>query len=1575
MKKTTLMKILLGSLFLISIGVIFLYSQRNYLIEMIAVKAADIAGDSLGVKVEIGNVIIDDLNSKSKSSLTVKDFAIYDKKSNLIAKANEATINFKLLSLYRDPLSAIDSIKVNHVDGNIIKREDGTWNFNDIKTSGSGEGNFDADILIDNLNISGSFDDNIFNVIAPNLNLNFDSTAEFSADLNESKISALIEGNDFNIENFTAKLIFDHSNISADVSAKNISALIDLVALIKKSDQDDQKIDENDFDSINLNSDSIVLAANVDRQQLDVDQIDSHIVLDKDMNVNFDINSKFLGSDIKVIADMQNDRQIINVDGEGIDIEKILPYIPEEIIPAGVEIHGGKVSNSNISILKRDDQLSISGTAKINDGAVKVEQTEIENINGVANFTDKQIFLNASAEANSQHADIKGKINLDDEINFDLYAKSDSFNPNAIMYLPAEGVAAFNAHLTGTPTDPIVEANIFSSLITYENISASNIKTHFKYQGDSVYLTELNANAFGGAISGDFELYAMDMAYNAHLKADSIDISRFAEIVPEVEMLNGRISGDFGINGVSDELDKLKVYGSATISNFDYEGVAANRIDASFNVNGDDIKIDYASADLDGGGTVGVEGTIKDGSKLDLAIHGAKVDLKLAEKFLPQIEISGLADFDGTIHGDSDNPDVNLKFSAVDVGQFDQAKNIMTEDQKNHYKGRMLNQPYDAIKFTANGSLDGVQVNDFKLTYQGKEIWLARGSVGLTGEKKINLRIDTVGARAEDIIKLVAADQELTGNVDNVITISGTLDKPEVVGYVHFWRGSYLGALVNGMDGDYFIEGNEIRLQDFHINSPMVDMDLNGTIDKETTAMNFTVEVHDIDVARFQSKLPENYPANGHGKFSGKISGDLKNPKFDGELIADNLNFNGVEIDNVNGHVSLDGDDIFMDNFDFDQGEGKYNVRGKVNYIAGTMSGVSEIVKVDIANLLALANLKNEIVNGTLEGKIQFGGSMMNPTLNVNGNIAKGTIAGSEIHDVNLNVNLLNRVVYVNQFEGYQGENGELTASGTANLNGDLDLKLNASNLALEMFTKAAGLKADVVGNAAIDLKVGGTVNNPSAEAELIVNGGGVNNSTFDLLKGTAKLINGIVDVEELKVQKAIGEKIYQVSANGKIPLISLTTNKAAKLQSDEQINLNISLDNADLSLLPVIGKDYVAWAMGDMAGNLKVTGTAANPLINGTISLLNGSTKIKGMKNLIERMNVILKFNGEEMTIEDFSGMIGGGKYDLSGGLSIANLDIEDYNFKLTADKLNIKSGFFNGELNGEFTLNREQIPFGKFPKVAGHLDFDNCTISIPSIPESEGDLPTILLDVSVKLGKKVHFYSPYLFDLYMEGEAKFEGSTNHPRPSGIITAKKGGTVNYLKTVFNVREGELQFNQIGTFFPTITFHADTKLTKTKVFLSVDGALNDRRIKLTSSPEMSETEIMNLLTLREAYQKGGDNDIEAQDLLMLGLQMSFLSEIEGVVRKTIGLDQFSINRGSGSAFDNKHEVRDRHEEEYNVTMGKYIGEKIMLKYTRGIGGDNINRYGLQYDFNDRISSTIEREGHDFIVGFEARWKF
>ena len=47
----------------------------------------------------------------------------------------------------------------------------------------------------------------------------------------------------------------------------------------------------------------------------------------------------------------------------------------------------------------------------------------------------------------------------------------------------------------------------------------------------------------------------------------------------------------------------------------------------------------------------------------------------------------------------------------------------------------------------------------------------------------------------------------------------------------------------------------------------------------------------------------------------------------------------------------------------------------------------------------------------------------------------------------------------------------------------------------------------------------------------------------------------------------------------------------------------------------------------------------------------------------------------------------------------------------------------------------------------------------------------------------------------------------------------------------------------------------------------------------------------------------------------------------------------------------------------------------MLKYTRGLGGNNINRYGVQYDMSDKFGLTLEREGGAYIVGLEARTAF
>ena len=246
--------------------------------------------------------------------------------------------------------------------------------------------------------------------------------------------------------------------------------------------------------------------------------------------------------------------------------------------------------------------------------------------------------------------------------------------------------------------------------------------------------------------------------------------------------------------------------------------------------------------------------------------------------------------------------------------------------------------------------------------------------------------------------------------------------------------------------------------------------------------------------------------------------------------------------------------------------------------------------------------------------------------------------------------------------------------------------------------------------------------------------------------------------------------------------------------------------------------------------------------------------------------------------------------------------------------------------------------------------------------------------MDVQVNVGDKVHFYSAYLYDLYLTGNFHAGGLISHPKMSGSLHVKSGGTINYLKTEFKIREGTANFDQVGSFLPSIDFSADTRLTQAKIFLSARGPLGNMELRLTSSPEMSQTQIIQMLTLRNAY-KAGKNTMNAGDLLAVGLQMSFLSEVEDVMRNVLFLDQFTISRGSGSAFDRHTEENDTNQYDFNVRMGKYISDKVMIKYTRSLGAANVNRYGVQYDVNDRLGLTLEREGGSYIVGLEARTSF
>lgn len=1329
---------------------------------------------------------------------------------------------------------------------------------------------------------------------------------------------------------------------------------------IKKRDDDNWNVQdikiksegESNFGALITVEDSD-LNAEFDDKKIFIENISGSADCANMSAIDTKVSAKIFDSNISANGFLSVENQTVHANIDKVDVENILPFLPE--LP--VEIERGTLSNAKIHVNRADNNFDLLGSMDVADGAITVENTQVENINGSTTFSKSEVCFNASATANGQAANASGIVHIDtDENVFDIHADSDNFAPSAVIEnIGIDGAAKITAHMTGTIKNPTVDAEIETDYIGYENLSARNLKTNLRYAHDIVKLTNLSAETFGGYVEGNAEIQTADLSYNAHVKAYGLNLNSIPYDLPAY----GNISGDVIVTGTGGDTDKLKVFGSAQADNINYDGFGINKAVSSFYLDGKNLKIDNLKAELPGRGAIGLEGSLID-NKVDFNFYGAHIDMATAKIFDSSLDMSGLTDFVGEIHGNTDNPQIILNLSAVG------------DDRSKYFAGKLFKQPFDSIKLSASGNFDGVNVDKFELEKGGKITWtVKRGVVGFTGDRNIDVELETARARVEDIVALVAPDQPLTGNINNFVKITGTLNNPLVEGIVDFKYGSYHGFLVSGMKGKYFVDDDKIRLQDFEITSPMADMVLNGTIDRKTQALDFVAQGSDLSLKRIENKFP--YPVSGHGKFEGLITGTVDNPIFNGSLNAENLNFNGVNISDVQGHITVNGDNIVVDDVKFKQGAGNYNLFLAGNTATENFNGNIDVENVDIPELFLLAGQQAKLLGGKLNSKITVGGSADNPRITLVGDISQGEIVGYDLHDVNIELNYLNNILYVNKLEGKQGDKGEFNLSGTGGFNTPLDLKLKSRSLSLGIFSRLASLDIEVAGVADLDAKIGGTFFNPEAEATLSAQGtaGG---ATFDSITSHVTFKDWVCDIKDFTILRLIGGQAVSAKMSGKLPVVAFYLDPGDNIKPEEQLDLTVSLDGADLSLLPVLNKN-ISWAIGETGGKLRIMGTAKSPLIYGAIGVNDGTIKFKHVDSMIENINIAMMFQGSRFDIASFVGNVGDGTINLEGGFNYENLNFSNYNFNLKADALDIKSAVFTGPINAEFTLNEGKTPHGRIlPKITGHLDLDHCTIGLPTIPESDEPLPDMLLDVSVNLGEKVHLYSSRLFDMFLTGSANFEGSTLFPKPSGLITVRRGGTVTYLQTVFDVKEGEAHFNQIGSFFPNLKFRAETKLTRTTITLGVEGTLDNMQLKLQSNPSMTETEIMQALTFREAYDRG-DNNVGLADALSIGLQMSIIGEIEDTIKRNLGLDRFILTSGSGSAFDRHSHEEESKGNEFNLSIGKYVTDKIMLRYTQGINGKRISRIGVLYDINKNIGITAEHESGEFIFGFEAKFDF
>ena len=138
-------------------------------------------------------------------------------------------------------------------------------------------------------------------------------------------------------------------------------------------------------------------------------------------------------------------------------------------------------------------------------------------------------------------------------------------------------------------------------------------------------------------------------------------------------------------------------------------------------------------------------------------------------------------------------------------------------------------------------------------------------------------------------------------------------------------------------------------------------------------------------------------------------------------------------------------------------------------------------------------------------------------------------------------------------------------------------------------------------------------------------------------------------------------------------------------------------------------------------------------------------------------------------------------------------------------------------------------------------------------------------------------------------------------------------------------------------------------------------------LKLTSDPPMEKSTIVKMLTLQR--ESAGSDEIRNDDLnnlVVTGLQMAVLGNMEFWVKQNLGLDQFRVYTGrvtSGLSFDvvdTKKELTAEEKNRYNVLISKYVNDRLMLGYTTSVNNEEKVIFG-QYDINRNLNIAVSEK--------------
>ena len=433
---------------------------------------------------------------------------------------------------------------------------------------------------------------------------------------------------------------------------------------------------------------------------------------------------------------------------------------------------------------------------------------------------------------------------------------------------------------------------------------------------------------------------------------------------------------------------------------------------------------------------------------------------------------------------------------------------------------------------------------------------------------------------------------------------------------------------------------------------------------------------------------------------------------------------------------------------------------------------------------------------------------------------------------------------------------------------------------------------------------------------------------------------------------------------------------------TSEKLNLTVDAQT-HLRLFHIFLPFFEEFA-GEGTISAVVSGRVDQPQLLGSAELNNGYAKIKGLIHPIERVNATAQFSASQVSINQITGSFANGAIQGSGVLRIEGLQKLPLNLKfhLKGASLNIPEGVrTNG--SGDFQVTGNWFPYllsGNFAVVSGLVSKDfTDTANDGSIKQSaylpkailQNSFDALVLDLNVVLTKPIQIKND-LMEGSASGSLNIKGFPTNPILFGQVQTERGTKLIFKDKKFDVATGTANFKDPKQINPELYLTADAHVNDYDVNIIVLGPAKNMQIHLTSTPPLSEQDIVSLLALgvitthTDKLATTNRNDSQAQ---AMAVGEALISSTK--IGKNLQ-DSFGVNLQLSNSYDDTKNVSTS-----KVSLVKKLSDKVNLAATRIQSQQNSNEYEIRYNFNPSVSavgSYEERSGTDdnnAVVGNSA----